>query len=162
MFPGQPPAPSLSPQHLLLWDGVEGFGRWMRSRGNSIFCPPRADGASDRGSAITLFTIVTKSSWVIYFPLIFPVSAPCPIRTVEHARVKTDHPFRSAAVESKSAPLLLPRGREVCRSGGDPPRDWAGPRPQLQRAGGGVSRLCEPLQREQAAVMLKTKRAGGW
>ena len=51
---------------------------------------------------------MTKSSWVIYFPLIFPVSAPCPIRTVEHTRVKTYHPFRSAAVEPKSTPLLLP------------------------------------------------------
>lgn len=85
---------------------------------------------------------MTKSSWVIYFPLIFPVSAPCPIRTVEHTRVKTDHPFRSALIaELKSAPLLLPWGREVCRIQGDPPGDWAGPRPWLQGVGGGVSEV---------------------
>lgn len=95
---------------------------------------------------------MTKSSWVIYFPLIFPVSAPCPICTVEHTRVKTYHPFRSAAAELKSTPLLLPRGREVCRSRGDSPRHWAGRRPQLQEVE--FRRLWEPLQRKQDRVMV--------
>lgn len=163
VFPGQPPVPSLSPQHLLLWGGAGGLWKVGAEQRKLHLLPPESQWRlrSWLGNH-PLFTIVTKASWVIYFPLIFPVSAPCLIRTVEHTRVKTDHPFRPAAAESKSAPLLLPWGTEVCRSGGGPPGDWAGPRPQLQRAGGGVSRLCEPLQREQAAVMLKTKRAGGW
>lgn len=101
---------------------------------------------------------MTKSSWVIYFPLIFPVSAPCPICTVEHTRVKTYHPFRSAAAELKSTPLLLPCGREVCRSREDPPRDWAGRRPQLQEVE--FRRLWEPLQRKQDRVMV-IKVGGG-
>lgn len=101
---------------------------------------------------------MTKSSWVIYFPLIFPVSAPCPICTVEHTRVKTYHPFRSAAAELKSTPLLLPCVREVCRSREDPPRDWAGRRPQLQEVE--FRRLWEPLQRKQDRVMV-IKVGGG-
>lgn len=65
---------------------------------------------------------MTKSSWVIYFPLIFPVSARCPICTVEHSRVKTYHPFRSAAVQPKSIPTrgcLV--GKGVYGRRGDPP-----------------------------------------
>lgn len=62
---------------------------------------------------------MTKSSWVIYIPLIFPVSACCPICTVEHSRVKTHHPFRSVAMQLKS--ILTPRclvGSGVCRRRG--------------------------------------------
>lgn len=100
---------------------------------------------------------------MIYFPLIFPVSAACPIRTVEHAGVKTYHLFRSAAAEPKARPScyrVAERSAEVGETLSEP-RDSAGPRPRLWGQEVVCQRLWEPLQRAQARVMLKKKKKKG-
>lgn len=112
---------------------------WCGAKG----VPPPAPGVLIAASNHPLLTIMTKSSWVIYFPLISPVSAPCPICTVEHTRVKTYHPFQSADAELKSTPSSAALWQRGLQKWGDLPRDWAGHRPQLQGPEGGVSGALE-------------------
>lgn len=122
------------PQHLQL-RGVSGSFRGVMGGGG----PAPAPALGWPAGQPPLLTFMTKSSRVIYFPLILPVSAPCPIRAVEHTGGKTEHVSHRCSCAEK--PALPPPGA------GGLQRPETLLEPQLRGRGGGLE-AGEPLQRE--------------